>query len=54
MVLTTEKDMVKLESPELRGLFGATALYYLPITVQFLKDEREFDEMILNHIRSFE
>lgn len=53
-VLTTEKDMVKLESPALGALTEQIPLFYLPITVQFLREGREFDEMILSHVRSFE
>lgn len=53
-VLTTEKDMVKLE-PLVRELApGGVSFFYLPITVQFLKEQREFDDMIVNHIRNFE
>ena len=53
-VLTTEKDMVKLESPALQSLTEEVPFFYIPITVQFLKEERGFDEMILNHIRTFD
>ena len=53
-VLTTEKDMVKLESPAFQSLVKEIPFFYIPIAVQFLKEEREFDEMIFNHVRSFE
>lgn len=53
-VLTTEKDMVKLESPALTSLVKEIPFFYIPITVQFLKEEQEFDEMILTHVQSFE
>lgn len=50
-VVTTEKDLVKLDP----AVFAATSvsLHYLPIEVEFLKDGKEFDEMVLNAARSY-
>lgn len=50
-VVTTEKDLVKLDPT----VFAATSvsLHYLPIEVEFLKDGKEFDEMVLNAARSY-
>jgi tetraacyldisaccharide 4'-kinase len=53
-VLTTEKDMVKLDADSFRDLTKKISFFYLPITVQFLKHGAEFDEIILNHIRSLD
>lgn len=53
-VLTTEKDMVKMDVDEYRDLVGNFSIFYLPITVQFLKHEAEFDEIILHHVRSMD
>ena len=46
VVVTTEKDVVKLR-PE---IFEASSvpLHYLPIEIEFLKNGKEFDEMVLN------
>lgn len=46
VVVTTEKDVVKLR-PE---IFEAASvpLHYLPIEMEFLKNGKEFDEMVLN------
>lgn len=53
-VLTTEKDMVKIDVHDFRELIRQTPFFYLPITVQFLKHEEEFDEIILHHVRSLD
>jgi tetraacyldisaccharide 4'-kinase len=45
-VVTTEKDMVKIDP----GIFtsASISLNFLPIEIQFSKNGKEFDEMILN------
>lgn len=48
--LTTEKDMVKLNSPEFSSLIRELPVFYLPITVQFLKQGDDFDQLILEHV----
>lgn len=49
-VVTTEKDVVKMDS----GILGDSSapLHYLPIEIEFLKNGKEFDEMVLNAARS--
>jgi tetraacyldisaccharide 4'-kinase len=51
-VLTTEKDMVKIDSPEFESILKRIPVFYIPITVQFLKHEAEFNEMILTHVKN--
>jgi tetraacyldisaccharide 4'-kinase len=50
-VVTTEKDVVKLD-PDVFQESGVS-LYYLPIEVEFLKNGKEFDEMVLNAARTY-
>lgn len=50
--LTTEKDKVKLESTELQDQTRSLCFYYLPIEVEFLKAGKDFDEMVLNAVKS--
>jgi len=50
-VLTTEKDKVKLEAPEFRELVARIPLFYLPIEIEFIKNGKDFDEMVLNSIK---
>jgi len=50
VVVTTEKDMVKMD-PDIFRKEGV-ALHYLPIEIEFLKNGKEFDEMVLNAVRS--
>lgn len=51
-ILTTEKDKVKLASPEFAELTSALSLFYIPIEIKFNKNGQDFDEMVLNNIRS--
>ncbi len=50
VVVTTEKDVVKMDPKIFRG--GGVSLYYLPIEVEFVKNGKEFDEMVLNAART--
>jgi tetraacyldisaccharide 4'-kinase len=49
-VLTTEKDMVKMDILDFAEITKQIPLFYLPITVQFLKNGSEFNEIIQNHV----
>jgi len=52
-LLTTEKDIVKLQSPKFMKVVDSTGLFYLPISVQFLFDEGDsFDEVVFNSIKA--
>ena len=51
VVVTTEKDMVKLDTEIFRK--ASVPLYYLPIEMEFLKNGKEFDEMVLNAVRTY-
>jgi len=52
MVLTTEKDAVRLQSMPLNNSLKKV-LYFVPIKVIFLNDDRdEFNQIILNYVRS--
>jgi tetraacyldisaccharide 4'-kinase len=46
--LTTEKDRVKLESPDFQAAISPLCFYYLPIEIEFIKAGKDFDEMVLN------
>ncbi|HYF70434.1 MAG TPA: tetraacyldisaccharide 4'-kinase [Ohtaekwangia sp.] len=50
-ILTTEKDMVKLDAEEFKQHTMGIPLFYLPISVGFLKSGQDFDEMLLRHVR---
>ncbi|HEX8038897.1 MAG TPA: tetraacyldisaccharide 4'-kinase [Chryseosolibacter sp.] len=50
-VVTTEKDMARIDSQVFRA--RGVALYYLPVEIEFLKNGKEFDEMVLNAVRSY-
>ena len=48
MLLTTEKDMVKIDTEQFKQLIVQMPLFYLPIETEFLKDGEDFDEMVLS------
>jgi tetraacyldisaccharide 4'-kinase len=51
VVVTTEKDVVKMDPRVFRD--ERVALHYLPIEMEFMKNGKEFDEMVLNAVRSY-
>jgi tetraacyldisaccharide 4'-kinase len=51
VVVTTEKDIVKID-PEI-FINSSVPLLYVPIEIEFLKNGKDFDEMVLNAVRSY-
>jgi tetraacyldisaccharide 4'-kinase len=51
VILTTEKDMVKLIEPAFRPLIERWPWFYVPIRQEFLQDGLKFDELILGSCR---
>jgi tetraacyldisaccharide 4'-kinase len=51
VVITTEKDAVKIQSPAFNKYLNEIPFFYLPIKTEFLKNGKDFDEMVLNAIR---
>ena len=49
-VVTSEKDMVKFDAQIFQK--QSVPLHYLPIEVEFLRNGKEFDEMVLNAVKS--
>ncbi len=49
-ILTTEKDMVKLITPQLLPLLQNKKWFYLPVQAVFLKDGMRFDELLMNMV----
>jgi len=47
ILLTTEKDFVKLIAPQFESILTSIPFFYLPITIGFLKDEKLFQELVL-------
>jgi tetraacyldisaccharide 4'-kinase len=50
--LTTEKDKVKLDVPLFHELIAGKPFYYIPIEMDFIKNGKDFDEMVLNVVKS--
>ena len=49
-ILTTEKDWVKLADPIFREQIQQLPFFYIPIKVNFLKDQARFNQLILKGI----
>ena len=53
LILTTEKDAMRLEKPGLKELLEGLPLFYIPIEIAFHdKEEEAFDQQILDYVRS--
>lgn len=53
IILTTEKDAMRLQKPELAEALENLPVFYIPIEVRFEeKDAEEFDKQILDHVRA--
>lgn len=47
ILITTEKDMVKLIAPEFKEMISGLPFFYVPIEVYFLKCKEKFDELVI-------
>lgn len=52
-ILTTEKDMVKLQREELKSQVSQLQLFYLPIETEFIRNGKDFDTLVLSFMQSF-
>lgn len=51
VIFTTEKDLMRIKTPELSNFVKRLPLFYLPITVEFHGDDKSrFDQTILNYV----
>lgn len=51
VIFTTEKDLMRLKTPELSNFLKRLPLFYLPMTIEFYGDDKkQFDQMILNYV----
>lgn len=50
IILTTEKDAVKLQNEDFRHFFEAYGLFKLPIKINFLSNEEQFKRLVLKTI----
>jgi tetraacyldisaccharide 4'-kinase len=51
IILTTEKDLMRLKNPEFSNFFKNLPLFYLPIEINFHeKDKQKFDKLIIDYV----
>ena len=53
ILLTTEKDRVKITDDTLKPLLEGLPVYELPIKVHFINDQDSFDQWIIETLRKF-
>jgi tetraacyldisaccharide 4'-kinase len=46
-IITTEKDMVKINSPAFKTIVSGLPIFYLPIETEFIKNGKDFEEMVI-------
>jgi len=51
-ILTTEKDAIKLQTASFKELLQEIPIFYLPIEVYFLENQKEFDEKVLGSLKA--
>lgn len=51
VIITTEKDMVKIDAEEFRWTVNKLPLFYLPIETEFIKNGKDFDEIVISTIK---
>ena len=51
LVVTTEKDAMRLRNPELESAVKQLPFFYIPIEVVFHTDKEKFDQIVLNYVR---
>jgi tetraacyldisaccharide 4'-kinase len=49
-VITTEKDASKLMSDQFNSITSKVSFFYIPIEIEFLKNGKDFDAMVLNSL----
>ena len=52
VVITSEKDAVKIDDRRFQTILGETPFFYVPIEIEFLKIGKDFDEMVLNAVKN--
>lgn len=51
IIVTTEKDAMRLRNPEMEGFVSHLPLFYVPIEVAIHQEEERFQDLIKNYVR---
>lgn len=54
VLLTTEKDKVRLEQPDFQSVLADLPLFYIPIELDFIGNGKDFDALIESFINRFQ
>ena len=53
IILTTEKDAMRLKGPEFSSILNGLPIFYVPIEIEFNdKDKNEFNEQIIQYVKT--
>ncbi len=53
IIVTTEKDAMRLKTPELEGVVKNLPIFYLPVQVEFHQQDKErFDKMVKDYVQN--
>jgi tetraacyldisaccharide 4'-kinase len=52
IIITTEKDFMRMKSDKLWSIVSKMNLYILPVEITFKENEEEFNEVILKYVRT--
>lgn len=53
IILTTEKDVMRLKLPEFKAILDDLPIFYMPIEIDFYEHEKEeFNEQIIHYVRA--
>lgn len=53
IILTTEKDVMRLRLPEFKAILDDLPIFYMPIEIDFYEHEKEeFNEQIIHYVRA--
>jgi tetraacyldisaccharide 4'-kinase len=51
IIITTEKDAMRIESPEMKAVLNNLPVFYIPIYVEFFdRDKEMFNKIILDYV----
>jgi tetraacyldisaccharide 4'-kinase len=54
VIITTEKDAMRLEKPEFRPFIEGMPFYYIPIRVEFHRsDDQKFDQVVQAYVKKY-
>jgi tetraacyldisaccharide 4'-kinase len=51
IIVTTEKDAMRMKNPDIEGSMHDLPVFFLPIEIQFHHNEKVFNQIITDYVR---